>query len=131
LRQRLIAGAERGVRWHRRLTGPLPPLLQIGRLDLKIPIENIAASSNLTEKQVHQVERGDASVADLKPDQLGHLDPNFRARSPRRARSVETKLAPPRRKRGLRGDQESLRGNSDGESAVLQCRYFTKRSNCN
>jgi hypothetical protein len=69
-RQRLIAGAERGVRWHRRLAGPLPPLLQRERVDHQIAIATITDVSGLPESVVHEVERGDTSIDKLKPEQL-------------------------------------------------------------
>jgi hypothetical protein len=69
-RQRLIAGAERGVRWHRRAAGALPPLLQEGRRISQTTAAAIAEAAGLPEKAVHQVERGDVTVDELAPGQL-------------------------------------------------------------
>ncbi len=69
-RRRLIAGAERGVRWHRRLAGPLPPLLQDHRRLHQVTIAAITEASELSEAVVHAVERGDTAIDELAPRQL-------------------------------------------------------------
>jgi len=69
-RKRLIAGAERGVRWHRRAAGALPPLLQEGRRVNELSAQSVAEATDLPEQLVHQVERGDVSVDQLQARQL-------------------------------------------------------------
>jgi len=69
-RRRLVAGAERGVRWRRRLVGPLPPLLQEQRQSADVALGTITQKAGLDEAAIHAVERGDTTVDKIEPSQL-------------------------------------------------------------
>jgi hypothetical protein len=69
-RRRLVGAAERGIRWRRRLVGPLPPMLQEQRESTGVALATIVEKAGLPQEAVYAVERGDTTVDKIDPSQL-------------------------------------------------------------